>query len=221
MSDPTESGIARFAPYLLLVGLATLTVRAGLQPVTNADTLFHLRFGHEFLGPWSLREPGSVSSLATAPWTPTQRLPQVVMARAEDWFGLGGVAWLTAAQITGFVLAVLVACRHRSSLLVATTVTLVTVVVAGGGLSGRPQVISYLLTAVTVDAWLRTREDQRRAVVAGPVDLGVGPVPRHVAAGPGDRGRRHRRRTPGPDLLRCGRPAGRLSSWGAHWSSRD
>lgn len=161
MSDPTESGIARFAPYLLLVGLATLTVRAGLQPVTNADTLFHLRFGHEFLGPWSLREPGSVSSLATAPWTPTQWLPQVVMARAEDWFGLGGVAWLTAAQITGFVLAVLVACRHRSSLLVATTVTLVTVVVAGGGLSGRPQVISYLLTAVTVDAWLRTREDQR------------------------------------------------------------
>lgn len=156
-----ESMVGRIVPYLLLAGLGAVLLRNALTPVTNADTLFHLRFGHEFLGPWPLRDPGTVSSLATAPWTPTQWLPQVVMAQAETWFGMAGVSWLTTAQIMGFAAAVLVACRHRASLLVAATVTLLVAGVAAGGLSGRPQVLSYLFTAVTVDAWLRTRADGR------------------------------------------------------------
>lgn len=158
--EPTGSGVTRAAAYLLLLGLAILVLRQALSPVTNADTLFHLRFGHEFLsGHWSLRHPGSVTTLATQPWTPTQWLPQVVLAWFEDRFGLAGVSWLTALQVVGFAAAVLVLTRRRASLLVAATLTLLTVAVAAGGLSARPQVISYLLTAVTLDAWLRTRED--------------------------------------------------------------
>ena len=54
-------------------------------------------------------------------------------------------------------------------------------------MSMRPQVLSYLLIAVTTAAWLRTREDGQGALVAGAADLGVGDGPRHVA------GRHHHR----------------------------
>ena len=70
------------------------------MPLTNTDTYFHLRFGHEFLdGGWSLCDPGSVSSFGTNDWVPTQWLPQVVMAQIEDWFGLAGVAWFQGSAV--------------------------------------------------------------------------------------------------------------------------
>ena len=37
--------------------------RAVASPLSNTDTYFHLRFGEEFLHGWSLRHPGSVSTL--------------------------------------------------------------------------------------------------------------------------------------------------------------
>ena len=78
---------------ILFITMASLTWHAAM-PLTNTDTYFHLRFGHEFLdGGWTLRDPGSVSSFGTNDWVPTQWLPQVVMAQLEDWFGLAGVAW--------------------------------------------------------------------------------------------------------------------------------
>ena len=71
----------RSAPRSVVTGLACLVmagtfgVLVGLAalPLDNNDTYFHLRFGHEFLsGAWSIRDPGSVSSFATADWVPTQ-----------------------------------------------------------------------------------------------------------------------------------------------------
>ncbi len=78
---------------ILFITMASLTWHAAM-PLTNPDTYFHLRFGHEFLdGGWTPWDPGSVSSFGTNDWVPTQWLPQVVMAQIEDWFGLAGVAW--------------------------------------------------------------------------------------------------------------------------------
>ena len=100
---PARPGILQVLPSALglVVTLGTLvaiTWHAG-HSLTNSDTYFHLRFGHEFLtGHWSLRHPGSVTSFGTNDWVPTQWLPQVVMAQAEDWFGLPGVAWLRACS---------------------------------------------------------------------------------------------------------------------------
>ena len=82
-------------PCLVLVGILVSLVANTARPLTNTDTYFHLRFGHEFLEGWSLRHPGSVTTFATADWVPTQWLSEVVMARTEDWFGLAGVAWLS------------------------------------------------------------------------------------------------------------------------------
>src|SRR3954452_13041953 len=82
-------------PWLVLAGILIALVVNTARPLANFDTYFHLRFGHEFLHGWSLRDPGTVSSFATAHWVPTQWLPEVVMARTEDWFGLAGIAWLS------------------------------------------------------------------------------------------------------------------------------
>jgi len=160
--DPaTRSPIFRALPLVLLVGTYAVLLRTALSPVSNADTLFHVRIGHEFLGDWSLGHPGSISSLATSTWVPTQWVPEVVLARFEDWFGLPGVAWLTGVQLIAFTVAVFALCKRQSDLLAAVVVTQLTLVACGGGLSGRPQVLSYLLAAVTLGAWLRTARDGR------------------------------------------------------------
>src|SRR3954468_22258552 len=82
-------------PWLVLVGILVSLLVNTARPLTNTDTYFHLRFGHEFLHGWSLRHPGSVSTFATADWVPTQWLSEIVMAKTEDVFGLPGVALLS------------------------------------------------------------------------------------------------------------------------------
>jgi hypothetical protein len=102
-----------------------------------------------------------VSTFATADWVPTQWLSEVVMAKAEDWFGLAGVAWLSGLLQVLLFLGVYAAVRDRSDPLVAMPVTALALLAMQNGLSMRPQVISYLLTAVVVAAWLRTLDDHR------------------------------------------------------------
>ncbi|WP_346387590.1 hypothetical protein [Nocardioides sp.] len=131
------------------------------RPLSNFDTYFHLRFGHEFLNGWSLRHPGSVSTFATADWVPTQWLPEVVMAQTEDWFGLAGVAWLSGLQLCTLALVLYWSARRWADPLAASVVVVVALIASGSGLSMRPQVISYILVALTVGAWIRARETGR------------------------------------------------------------
>ncbi len=146
---------------LVVVGILVTLIANCARTLTNTDTYFHLRFGHEFLGGWSLRHPGSVSTFATADWVPTQWLPEIVMAKTEDWFGLAGVAWLSGLLEVALFLALYVVCRDRAEPVVAAGLTAVALVAMQSGLSMRPQVLSYLLVAVVVGAWLRTRRDGR------------------------------------------------------------
>jgi hypothetical protein len=148
-------------PWLVLAGILVSLVANTARPLTNTDTYFHLRFGHEFLHGWSLRHPGSVSTFATADWVPTQWLSEVVMAKTEDWFGIAGVAWLSGLFQVLLFLGVYAAVRDRSDRLVAMPATALALYAMQSGLSMRPQVISYLLTAVVVAAWLRTLDDHR------------------------------------------------------------
>jgi hypothetical protein len=151
----------RVAPLLvLLVVLTSLAVNCA-QPLTNTDTYFHLRFGQEFLGHWSPRHPGSVSTFATRSWVPTQWLSEIAMARTEQWFGLAGVAWLSGLMEIGLFAALYVAARGRAGPFVAITLTGLALFAMQAGLSMRPQVLSYLFVAVVTSAWLRTRSDGR------------------------------------------------------------
>ena len=154
-----------FARARLLVAYAGMAVvfgalvRRAAPPLDNLDTYFHLRFGHEFLsGDWSLRDPGSVSSLATADWVPTQWLSEVVMAQTEDWLGLAGVAWLSGLLFLSLALLVYWACRRRAEPAVAALLVVLTLIACTSGISMRPQLVSYLLVVVTTAAWQRARD---------------------------------------------------------------
>jgi hypothetical protein len=160
-SDHVLARIRTVLPWLVLAGILVSLVANTARPLTNTDTYFHLRFGHEFLDGWSLRHPGSVSTFATADWVPTQWLAEVAMAKTEDWFGLAGVAWLAGLLQVVLFVGVYAAVRGRSGPLVAMPVTAVALYAMQGGLSMRPQIVSYLLTAVVVAAWLRTLDDHR------------------------------------------------------------
>ena len=143
------------------MGILAVLVRVAAVPLSNTDTYFHLRFGSEFLHHWSLRDPGSVSTFATRSWLPTQWLPEVAMARMEEWFGLAGVAWLFGVQLVTLALGLYVVARRWVAPLTAGLLVMVALIASSTGLSMRPQTWSFLLVAVTAAAWFRTREDGR------------------------------------------------------------
>ena len=147
--------------YVLLGSVFAVLVRIASLPLTNSDTYFHLRFGHELLGPWSLRDPGSVSTFATQDWVPTQWLPQMVMAKTEDLVGLAGVAWLAGLMFLSLALALYVACRRHAEPIVAVFLVMAALIACTPGMSMRPQQISYLLVVVTVSTWLGVRDSGR------------------------------------------------------------
>ena len=142
-------------PILVVIGIFAVLTNHAKDPLSNTDTYFHLRFGHEFLtGNWSLTNPGSVTTFGTHDWVPTQWLPQIVMAQVEDWFGLAGVAWLSGLIYISLAVTLWSIARRHASPLVAAPVTVVAILAAADGMSMRPQVLSYLLIAVTTEAWL-------------------------------------------------------------------
>jgi hypothetical protein len=154
--------VRTIVPLGLLLVVLGVVVHGAAAPLSNFDTYFHLRFGHEFLhGSWSLRHPGSVSTLATADWVPTQWLPEVVMAWTEDHAGLAGVAWLSGLQQVLLVLALYAAGRRWADPIAVVPVVCVALVTIMPGLSMRPQVLSYVLMSVVVSAWLRSQADGR------------------------------------------------------------
>lgn len=148
-------------PGLLLATVLSVVVFGYARPLSNSDTYFHLRFGSEFWHHWSLRDPGSVTSQATAHWVPTQWLPEILMDRFEAWLGLAGVAWLAGLEVIGLVAALYVAARRRAEPLVVVALLMAGLLAMSIGLSARPQVISYVMIVLSVDAWLRTAVDGR------------------------------------------------------------
>jgi hypothetical protein len=83
----------------------------------------------------------------------------MVMAKAEDWFGLPGVAWMYGALYLGFAVVVYLTTRLRGGGWSATLATVLVIFASASTLSARPQVISLILLSVTMGAWLRTERD--------------------------------------------------------------
>ncbi|HEY8093323.1 MAG TPA: hypothetical protein VID93_06050, partial [Acidimicrobiales bacterium] len=165
-----SSRVRSVATLVVLAVVAGVLVAGAAIPLDNLDTYFHLRFGHEFLsGDWSLRDPGSVSSLATADWVPTQWLSEVVMAKTEDWFGLAGVAWLSGLLFLSLALVVYWACRRQAEPAVAALLVVLTLIASTSGISMRPQMVSYILVVVTIAVWQRARDTGRAPWLLVPV----------------------------------------------------
>lgn len=173
MRDEADAGVARLVrvvlPMCVLGAFALVLVRLSARQMGNTDTYFHLRFGHEFLDGWSLTDPGSVSSFASAEWTPTQWLSQVTMAAVENAFGLGGVAALAGLLSVAFVSTLYLVARSQSDPLPSVVLVVLAFLATQPYLSMRPQVVSFILLAVTAHLWLAAPMAPRRVWLLVPL----------------------------------------------------
>ncbi len=159
-SSPIEHLLV-FTPFIIIALLASIILRYSATRLDNQDTWFHLSLGSHFSTDWSLSHPGALTPFATSSWVPTQWSTEVVATWVESRWGLPGVAWLFGAAYFALVLATYVVCRRKSRMLPAAAVTVLVVFASASTLSARPQVVSLVLVAVTVHAWLSTWDDGR------------------------------------------------------------
>jgi hypothetical protein len=164
----TQAGTSRHTPGLLVWGPAVgfgllllgLARHAG-SGIGDPDTLWHVLAGRHLWETGSFAGPDPLSRSTTGPWVLNQWLPDLALALAAHVGGLPAVAWLTQALRVAVCLAVYVACRRVGGVLPAALVAAVAVLGAADSLSPRPQLVGFVLLAVTVSAWLRTAEDLR------------------------------------------------------------
>jgi hypothetical protein len=94
-------------------------------------------------------------------WILNQWLPEILMSWGDRMGGLAAVVWLFSIGVVGVFAALWVTCRRRASSLVASTVTVISLVAMSASISPRPQLVTFALTVVVVDTWLRTSDDLR------------------------------------------------------------
>lgn len=88
-------------------------------------------------------------------------LPDLGLSVANQVAGLAGVAWLAQAARPALCVAIYLLCRRWAGPLPAALVAGLAVLGTADNLSPRPQLVGFVLLAVTVGAWLRTAEDHR------------------------------------------------------------
>jgi hypothetical protein len=148
-------------PWAVLGCLLAVVLRFSALRLGNQDTWFHLVLGDRFRHGAGLGNPAGLTPFATSRWVPTQWSTELLASWTEDRFGLPGVAWLFGACYLALVLVTYVACRRQARPMVAASVVVPVVLGVAPALSARPQVVSLVLLAVTVAAWLRTVDDGR------------------------------------------------------------
>lgn len=156
---------ARRTPAFLTVTATALVfvvaLVRGLAPFFEPDVWWHLRVGEHVLDTHQVYGTDPWSHFADKPYAATQWLAEAVAAQAYRWTGLGGVLWLRAAAILALTLLVYTACRRLGGRLPAALATGLAVLGASGGLNPRPQLVSFILFAVVVHAWMGTARDLR------------------------------------------------------------
>jgi hypothetical protein len=164
----TETDLDRLAGRVVVVGLVALSVVALVRtiskaaaPIADPDTPWHLVIGHRFLNGMSIRHPGPISPLGFSDWRPRDWSSQILMAGFDDWFGLPGVAWLMGAAIVALGLVQYWNCRRWADPVGAMTGAALGLLVGYNAYSTRPQMVSFVLVAVTLGAVHRMAGDLR------------------------------------------------------------
>ncbi|EWT07660.1 hypothetical protein N864_03345 [Intrasporangium chromatireducens Q5-1] len=159
-AEPRLTLPRRVVPWLAGSAIGLLLVRM-TGPVVDPDTFWHISTGDYVLAHGNFVGPDPFGASATKPWVLNQWLPEVLMSWADRLGGLGAVVWLYDLVLILLVGAIWVSCRRRGSSLVAVVITALALCATIGSLSPRPQVLTFLFMALTVDAWLRTADDRR------------------------------------------------------------
>lgn len=145
---------------LVILMLAGVTHQA-LKSLTDPDIWWHLRMGVELRDGWNFSQTQEWTQFATAHWVRTQWLPEVVQSWMNSAFGLPGVAWLFGVSLMFIVAALYLVCRRQAGTLAAAVATSFAFLGMSASLSPRPQLVSFFLVLVFVDAWLQTARDLR------------------------------------------------------------
>ena len=145
----------------LYVALLIAMGRAVATPLSNTDTYFHLRFGAEFLRRLVAVAPGlgQLVRHRVLAADPVAARGRDGLPRADLRAGRRGLAVRGPAR--GVVQHALLRRPPVGRPAALAAAHLPALLAASKGLSMRPQMISFLLVAVTAAAWLRTREDGR------------------------------------------------------------
>jgi len=147
-------------PTLALFAVAA-TVKLGIRAVSDPDAFWHLKAGAYVLSHWRFNGPDPWVPFSSRPFVLTQWLPEVVAQKGYELFGLPAVAWLRCAAMLALISALVWAARQAADTVPAIMAALAGLIGAGGSLSERPQLISFVLLAVTVGAWWKTASDLR------------------------------------------------------------
>jgi hypothetical protein len=147
-------------PALALLAIAT-TVKLGIRAVSDPDTWWHLKAGAYVLSNWRFNGPDPWVPFSSRPFVLTQWLPEVVAQQGYTLFGLPAVAWLRCAAMLALISALVWAARQAANTVPAIMAALAGLIGTGGSLSERPQLVSFVLLAVTVGAWWKTAGDLR------------------------------------------------------------
>ncbi len=156
---------ARTTPALIsrtAVGLVlALALVKGLSPFAEPDLWWHLRVGDRLRDGAGLVAWDPSAGFAERPYTANQWLPEVVASAAYSVGGTGAVLWLRAVVIVALIAVVYAASRRYAGRLPSAVAAGLTLVAAGGGLNPRPQLVGFVLFAVTVHAWNGMARDRR------------------------------------------------------------
>jgi len=147
-------------PVLALFAIAT-TVKLGIRPVSDPDAWWHLKTGAYVLSGGPFSGPDPWVPFSTRPFVLTQWLPEVVAQKGYSLFGLPAVAWLRGVAMLALISALVWAARQAADAVPAIMAALAALIGTGGSLSERPQLVSFVLLAVTVGAWWKTAHDLR------------------------------------------------------------
>lgn len=146
-----------------------VAVIKGLSPFAEPDLWWHLRTGRRLLDGAGLVATDPSARFADHPYVATQWLPEGFAAWVYSWSGIGGILWLRSAMVLGLVVATFVCCRRLAGKLPSAVAAGLTLIGAGGGLNPRPQLVSFVLFAVTVYCLLGVARDRRPCWTLVPV----------------------------------------------------
>jgi hypothetical protein len=153
--------VVLLVPLVVLGALPLILLRFGTAPISDPDSLWHIVAGRALWGSWQFAGPDQLATFTQLPFVYHQWLPELAMGGMDALGGLPAVAWLFHVMLLGFFIATYALCRSQAGILAAVLASVAAWVGAGGSLSPRPQVLGFILLAVSLAAWLRTAEDGR------------------------------------------------------------
>jgi hypothetical protein len=153
--------LVMLVPLVVLGALPIMLLKFGTAPIADPDSLWHIVAGRKLWSTWQFTGPDQLGQFTQLPFVYHQWLPELLMAAADAVAGLPGVAWLFNAMLLTFVVALYALCRGQGGILAALLATVLGWIGAGGSLSPRPQVIGFILLAMSLTIWLRTERDGR------------------------------------------------------------